>query len=73
MVVADHHKSGWKASVVNGVDISGWDRGPHIWAYLNQRGSEGWELVSWTLIETRGTSFGQGAERMHAVLKRAKT
>lgn len=71
LVVAYDH--GWKASSANGSEIPNWKKGPHVSAYLNQRGSEGWELVSWTMVQSSGTSFGQDATGFHAVLKRRKS
>jgi hypothetical protein len=71
-IVEIGYHNGWKASYVNGSEIPGWKNGPHMSVYINQRGSEGWELISWTQIETKGTSFGQEANRFHAVMKRPK-
>lgn len=74
MIIAVTNQDGWKASSVNGTEIPTWKKGPHVSTYLNQRGSEGWELVSWTLVKSTGTfGYGQEAERFHAVLKRRKS
>ena len=72
-IVNVNYSDGWKAKAVNGSEIPNWKNGAHISVFLNQRGVEGWELISWTILETKGTSFYQDAERLHAVLKRPKS
>lgn len=37
---------GWRARVVNGVELRDWKNSPTIVEYLEQAGREGWELVS---------------------------
>lgn len=37
---------GWRARVVNGRELGDWKTAPAIVEYLEQAGSEGWELVS---------------------------
>lgn len=37
---------GWRARVVNGVELGDWKTSPTIVEYLEQAGREGWELVS---------------------------
>jgi hypothetical protein len=37
---------GWRARAVNGVELGDWKNAPTIVEYLQQAGSEGWELVS---------------------------
>ena len=72
MLVEVQNDKGWKARYVNGSEIPNWKKGLHISSWLCQRGDEGWELISWTVTGTGGNSFGQGADVIHAVLKRQK-
>lgn len=37
---------GWRARIVNGVELGDWKTAPTILEYLQQAGQEGWELVS---------------------------
>ena len=37
---------GWRARVVNGVELGDWKNSPTIVEYLDQAGRQGWELVS---------------------------
>jgi hypothetical protein len=37
---------GWRARVVNGVELGDWKTAPTIVEYLERVGREGWELVS---------------------------
>lgn len=37
---------GWRARVVNGVELGDWKNAPTIVEYLEQAGRDGWELVS---------------------------
>ncbi|MFN8470349.1 MAG: hypothetical protein U0X20_32645 [Caldilineaceae bacterium] len=37
---------GWRARTVNGRELGDWKTAPTIVEYLEQAGSEGWELVS---------------------------
>jgi len=37
---------GWRARVVNGIELGDWKNAPTIIEYLEQAGREGWELVS---------------------------
>lgn len=37
---------GWRARVVNGVELGDWKNAPTIVEYLEGAGREGWELVS---------------------------
>jgi hypothetical protein len=37
---------GWRARLVNGVELGDWKSAPTIVEYLEQAGREGWELVS---------------------------
>lgn len=36
----------WVPRYVNGDELPHWQEGPAIWAFSNERGTEGWELVS---------------------------
>ena len=38
----------WKAMYVNGQEVRDWKRGPNLAEWSNERGAEGWELVSST-------------------------
>ena len=37
---------GWRARLVNGVEVGDWKSAPTLVEYLEQAGHEGWELVS---------------------------
>ncbi len=37
---------GWRARLVNGVELGDWKSAPTLVEYLEQAGHEGWELVS---------------------------
>lgn len=41
---------GWKPKYENGVEIPNWKNGLDIADYLNKKGNEGWELISYTPI-----------------------
>lgn len=36
----------WVPRYVNGNELPQWQSGPMIWDFSNQRGAEGWELVT---------------------------
>lgn len=56
---------GWKPKYENGYEIPDWKQGLGSSDYLNQKGSEGWELITYAPI----TSMS-GLESYLMVLKR---
>ena len=62
MLVEVDNYNGWRARYMNAREIADWKYGPHISTWLTQRGSEGWELIAWTPVES--------VNRFQAMLKR---
>jgi Domain of unknown function (DUF4177) len=45
-IVAGRLNETWKAVIVNGRELKDWKSGPSLYDYINDKGEEGWELVS---------------------------
>jgi hypothetical protein len=66
-------RSGWKIEHVNGDPIDDWDEGPSMYAYINELGAEGWEMVNmqyFTTFDQEGEPTSDDYENYRFVMKR---
>lgn len=59
---------GWRAQWLNDEELPAWQQGPVLYAFANQLGDEGWELVT---VTTFGEADAAKARRL--IFKRART
>jgi hypothetical protein len=71
-LIAGRANETWKIIMLNGREVRDWKNGPSMYDYINQKGEEGWELVSTTYSPVFTQNAYVDSEDYRLVMKRLK-